>query len=160
MDSSENVQWQQKTFGELANGELYGILALRAEVFVVEQACAYQDQDGKDPQSVHLMASAEGQLMAYARLLPPGLSYETASIGRIVVRRAMRGTGLGRQLVGRALAAAGELFGHGPVTISAQAHLEAFYAALGFEKQGAPYLEDGIPHIQMISAGLPAGNPG
>lgn len=149
------IEWQLKSFDELTNEELYGLLALRSEVFVVEQACAYQDADGKDKQSMHLMAFRGNELMGYARLLPPGLSYETASIGRVVTRQAARGTGLRGLLVRRAVAAAGDIFGRGAITISAQAHLEALYNEFGFEKQGMPYLEDGIPHIKMISLGCP-----
>ena len=160
MENETRLVWQLKSFDDLSNEELYGLLALRSEVFVVEQACAYPDLDGKDQQSLHLMAWRDDALLAYARLLPPGLSYDTASIGRIVTCRAARSTGLGRLLLRRALTAVAEVFGQGAITISAQAHLEKFYGEFGFGRQGAPYLEDGIPHIKMISLGLPAGNLG
>lgn len=160
MEPKAGLEWKLKSFDELSNGELYDMLAIRSEVFVVEQRCAYQDLDGKDQASMHLMACRGGGIVAYARLLPPGLSYETASIGRIITRSTERGTGLGKALLRQAMDAVGRLFGTGPVTISAQQHLKAFYSGFGFVQEGDPYLEDDIPHIKMISFGLPAGNPG
>lgn len=159
MESKVGLQWKLKSFDRLSSGELYDILVLRSEVFVVEQQCAYQDIDGKDQTSTHLMAYRGNELVAYARLLPPGLSYKTASIGRVITRRTERGAGLGKELIRRAMEAVVGLFGKGLVTISAQQHLEAFYGAFGFVRQGDAYLEDGIPHIKMISFGLPVGNP-
>lgn len=158
--SETNLVWQLKPFAQLTAEELYILLALRSEVFVVEQACAYQDLDGMDQRSMHLMGWQDEQLVAYARLLPPGLLYDTASIGRVVTRGTIRGMGIGKLLMGNAMDAVRSVFGPVAVTISAQAHLEVFYNTWGFVKHGAPYLEDGIPHVRMISSAPSAGNLG
>lgn len=138
--------WHERTFDELTRDELYAILALRARVFVVEQRCAYQDVDGLDPRCRHLWATDEGEIVAYLRLIPPGVTYDEAAIGRVIVAQRMRGTGLGRELMRRGLAAAGAV----PVRLGAQAHLEKFYTDLGFRRVGDVYDEDGIPHIEML----------
>lgn len=138
--------WLERTFDELTRDELYAILALRARVFVVEQRCAYQDVDGLDPRCRHLWATDEGEIVAYLRLIPPGVTYDEAAIGRVIVAQRMRGTGLGRELMRRGLAAAGAV----PVRLGAQAHLEKFYTDLGFRRVGDVYDEDGIPHIEML----------
>jgi ElaA protein len=140
------VIWLERTFDELTRDELYAILALRARVFVVEQRCAYQDVDGLDPRCRHLWATDEGEIVAYLRLIPPGVTYDEAAIGRVIVAQRMRGTGLGRELMRRGLAAAGAV----PVRLGAQAHLEKFYTDLGFRRVGDVYDEDGIPHIEML----------
>lgn len=160
MGKEQSVNWQLKSFTELTPEELYRLLVLRSEVFVVEQACVYQDLDGKDQRAMHLMGWRNNELVAYARLLPPGISYETASIGQVATSPAVRGMGIGRLLVGKAMETVREVFGAAAVTISAQAHLEAFYNAWGFVAQGVTYLEDGIPHVEMISLASPAGNLG
>lgn len=144
------IKWQYKKFIVLTAEELYSILQLRNEVFVVEQNCVYQDCDDKDKQSIHLSGYLHGKLVAYARLLPVGISYAAgASIGRIVTSPAVRGKNVGRELMRIALKTSGELFGPTAIIISAQAHLKLFYEEFGFIAEGKKYLEDGIPHLQM-----------
>jgi ElaA protein len=147
------LRWHDRAFGELSVAELYAIIALREQVIVVEQACAYLEADGRDPAARHLWAEAirPGQaatIWAYLRIVPAGAKFDEVSLGRIVTAPAARGTGLGRALVGRGLAAVGAV----PVRISAQAHLERFYGEFGFRRAGESYLEDGIPHIEMLRA--------
>jgi len=136
-------------FDDLTPRQLHDALALRQRVFVVEQACVYQDVDGKDPSALHLLGSAEdGVLVAYARILPPGTRFDVAAIGRVVVAPERRGEGLARALMLEAIRIACDH--HGPrVALGAQAHLEAFYASLGFVRDGGVYDEDGIPHVDM-----------
>jgi ElaA protein len=140
-------------FESFSPAQLYEVMALRQEVFVVEQACFYLDADGKDPEAWHLCGydEATGALAAYARILPKGTAYpEYPAIGRILTGSKARGTGAGRILVTEAIAACERLCGVGPIKIGAQSHLERFYGSFGFKKVGEPYLEDGIPHIHMI----------
>lgn len=151
------MQWKTRGWEEIDRSGLYALLQLRAEVFVVEQDCAYQDLDGKDEAAVHVVATEAGECVATARILPPGLSYPEPSIGRVVVAAAHRGTGLGRQLMGRALAACLDRWPDEGVRISAQSYLTTFYASLGFAPSSEPYLEDGLPHIQMFRPALPQG---
>lgn len=152
------TRWECKAFQELGLSGLYALMTLRQEVFVVEQHCAYQDADGLDIQAHHQMAwrPMPGQsleaLVACARILPPGLRYEQASIGRVVTAAQARGQGLGRELMQRTMARCGQLYPQHGIRISAQAHLQRFYGALGFVAVGAPYDEDGIAHVSMISA--------
>lgn len=138
-----------KTFKELTTNELYAILQLRSEVFVVEQNCVYQDVDGFDKQASHLLMYSGDDLCAYSRLIPPGLKYESASLGRVVTRGSARGGGHGRALMVATLEHCRSLWPQAGVTISAQAYLEKFYQSLGFVTESEPYLEDDIPHIQM-----------
>lgn len=138
--------WHDRGFAELTAAELYAIVALREQVFVVEQACAYLDADGIDPHCRHVWAQAGDDLHAYLRYVPAGAKYEEASLGRVVVAPAARGTGLGRALMRRAL----DDYGDRLLRIAAQAHLERFYAELGFRTVSAPFLEDGIPHLYML----------
>ncbi|WP_224788752.1 GNAT family N-acetyltransferase [Pandoraea terrae] len=146
-----------KRFDELEPALLYRVLEARSAVFVVEQDCVYQDIDGRDLQCLHLIAQArdaqgELRIVAYLRLLPPGLAYEEASLGRVLSTAPYRGTGIGRELIARALS---EIEAHWPgaaVRISAQAYLERFYGAYGFVTQFGPYDEDGIPHLDMLRA--------
>lgn len=150
------LRWQCAPFEQLALRELYALLALRAEVFVVEQTCAYQDVDGRDPEAWHLLGwgpAPEGPLLAYARLFAPGARAAEASVGRIVTAPAVRGRGLGRALVARALEECAARFGPAPIRISAQAHLQRFYEEQGFAREGALYEEDGIPHVEMVRPG-------
>ncbi len=142
------------SFKQLSLRQLYELLALRIEVFVVEQNCPYQDVDGKDQQSMHLLGySNEGALIAYVRLLPKGISYEDyPSIGRVVISKEARGKGLGRPLMLKAIEVLQEHFGKSPIKLSAQSHLQEYYQSLGFETVGDGYLEDGIPHIAMIKS--------
>jgi ElaA protein len=142
-----HLQWHDRVFGELSVVDLYAITALRERVFVVEQACAYLDADGLDPVCRHLWAEAE-DVVAYLRIVPAGAKFAEVSLGRIVTAPEVRGSGLGRTLVGRGLATVGRV----PVRISAQAYLEQFYGDFGFRRAGDNYLEDGIPHLEMLRA--------
>jgi len=144
------MKWLIKTFEELSLQELYAILQLRAEVFVVEQLCTYQDMDEHDKDAWHVMAYDENQLVAYARLIKPGLVYPTASLGRVIVKKEFRGKQIGKELMERALLFLKEKVYKGSVTISAQCYLLKFYSDLGFKTEGNEYLEDNIPHIKMI----------
>lgn len=137
-----------KSFADLSVQELYAILRLRSEVFVVEQNCVYQDLDGYDPDCLHVMLNYNDQLAAYCRLVPPGLKYPEWSIGRVITAPSARGLGLGHTL----LQAAMERIGAQPIRISAQSHLDKFYAGHGFAAVGTPYMEDNIPHIEMLRA--------
>ena len=137
---------------DLTLGQLYALLALRAEVFVVEQDCPYQDLDGKDQKGIHLLGYAEdGRLATYTRLLPRGVPYaDYASIGRVVTAPFARGKGLGRELMAESVRRLFTAYGEGPVKISAQAHLQDFYGSCGFTGVGEIYDEDGIPHRGMV----------
>jgi ElaA protein len=138
-----------KPYKELTVDELYEALKLRCAIFVIEQNCNYQDMDDKDQGSYHLLGYDEGKLVAYARILPKGLSYKEASIGRVVVDKNFRGRSAGKELMKRAIADAMELFCTNEIVISAQCYLERFYGDLGFKIEGESYLEDDIPHIKM-----------
>ena len=150
-----NINWQHFTFSALSNELLYAILAMRQEVFVVEQTCYYLDADGKDQQSVHVIGlTGNGRIAAYARVLDRGLSYpEYASIGRVLTAPFARGQRLGRPLMQYALRVLREVYGEQPVKLSAQAHLQGFYGSLGYVGVGEVYLEDDIPHRAMVLGG-------
>lgn len=142
--------WRCLAFDDLTSAELYAVLRLRSEVFVVEQACAFQDIDGADGQAMHVLGMLEGMLVAYARCLPAGFPYPQASLGRILSHKSVRGTGVGHALVKEAMACLERQWGAQPIKLGAQAHLEAFYRQHGFVKTGPVYLEDGIPHLEML----------
>ncbi|MBY0477856.1 MAG: GNAT family N-acetyltransferase [Chitinophagaceae bacterium] len=146
------LNWNLKKFEALTPYELYDIIWLRNEVFVVEQNCVYQDADYKDQKGWHLMGiNEEGKLMAYVRLLPAGVSYaEEPSIGRVITNPSARGSGAGKELMQVAIKHCEELFGRTPIKIGAQYYLLKFYSALGFEQTSEIYLEDGIEHVEMI----------
>ena len=148
-----HTEWKIKPFEGLTTLELYQVLQLRAKVFVVEQNCSYQDIDDKDLSSLHLMGFQNETLVAYARLLPAGISYATASIGRVVTDPTVRGTGIGRELMHEALRRVEVFFDTTDLTISAQDYLREFYASFGFVPQGEVYLEDDIPHVEMHRKG-------
>jgi len=148
--NSAELRWQVATFQTLESGLLYDILQLRQQIFIVEQNCVYQDLDNLDQQSLHLCALGHGKLLAYLRALPPGLGYAEASLGRIAVNEEARGLQLGRELVARGIALARTTWPASDIKIGAQAHLEAFYTAMGFDTIGDVYDEDGIPHIKML----------
>ena len=143
------MQFKLKAFRELSVDELYEALKLRCAVFVIEQNCNYQDMDDKDQLSFHLLGFEGERLIAYARLLPQGVSYKEASIGRVVVNKACRGKDHGKTLMVKAIASAKEKFDTNEIVISAQCYLEKFYGGLGFRPEGESYLEDDIPHIKM-----------
>lgn len=148
------VIWQWLRFSELSADQLYEILRVRQEVFTVEQDCAYQDADGKDQQARHLVAwradADPPQLLAYSRVVTPGRKYAEPSIGRVLTAESARGTGLGRELMRRAIAHTQAEFPGRAIRISAQEHLQRFYREFGFEQVSEPYDEDGIPHIEML----------
>ena len=144
------MTWQCKTFSELTTEELYKILQLRNEVFVVEQNCPYQDCDGKDLKAHHFSAWDNGVLVAYTRLLPKGVSYDAgASIGRVLTSPKVRGQKLGKELMQKSIDKIYELYGQMPIIIGAQLYLKRFYESFDFVQQGEGYLEDNIPHIVM-----------
>lgn len=149
------LDWRFSRFDELTLRELHDIYQARQKVFSVEQNCAYLDVDGCDEQAWHLAAWVPGerQLLAYARLIPPGIKYDEPSMGRVITTDAARGMGLGRELVRRVIVHTAQVLpGHG-LRISAQSRLEAFYQGFGFEIVGERYLEDGILHTEMVRAG-------
>ncbi|MEO8549265.1 MAG: GNAT family N-acetyltransferase [Kofleriaceae bacterium] len=142
--------WFDRSFGELTTEQLYRIVELRERVFVVEQRCVYLDADGVDRVSRHVWAESDRptSIDAYLRIVPAGVKYAEVAIGRVVVAPHARGTGLGKALMLRGLAAAGAV----PVRIGAQAHLEKFYGELGFIRASDDYDDDGIPHLDMLRA--------
>ena len=144
------VQWLLKKFEELTPYQLYAILQLRNEVFVVEQNCVFQDADEKDQQSMHFMGFLNNKLVAYTRLVPPGVAYEEVSIGRVVTSPSVRRSGIGKELMQRSIDTVYRLFGEVPIKIGAQLYLKKFYESLGFKQVSEVYLEDGIEHIYMI----------
>lgn len=154
MDKSSTILsetiWQCQSFSQLSTSELYYILQLRNEVFVVEQNCAYQDCDEKDLEAYHLTAWYRHQLIAYTRLLPPGISYkDQAAIGRVVTSSRYRNLKIGELLMHKSIEEAYRIFGQVDIRISAQYHLKRFYENLSFVAVGATYPEDGIEHIAM-----------
>jgi ElaA protein len=144
------LEWIFKKFDELTPAELYAILQLRNEVFVVEQNCVYQDADGKDPGSWHLAGWDGEKLAAYTRIIPPGITFPEASIGRVVTSPLYRGRGTGRELMEISIRKTFSQFNCTEIKIGAQVYLTRFYQSLGFRQSGPQYLEDGIPHIEMI----------
>jgi ElaA protein len=139
-------------FSDLSPFDLYALLAARQEVFIVEQACPYPDCDGKDLHSVHLLARAGDRIAGGCRLVRPGVSYAEPSIGRVFTSKAFRGTGLGKLLMTRAIELVRQETPGKAIRISAQQYLERFYGELGFQTVSQPYLEDDIPHIEMLLA--------
>ena len=144
------LTWILKEFAALSPTELYAIIRLRNEVFVIEQNCIYQDADNKDQLSLHLCGWAGNELVAYTRLIPPGLAYPECAIGRVVTAAAHRKTGFGRELMQVSIEKAFEAFNTDTIKIGAQVYLKKFYQSLGFEQCSNDYLEDGIPHIMML----------
>jgi ElaA protein len=143
------LDWRLQTFDELTTTELYGILRLRSEVFVLEQRCCFLDMDNKDQLSHHLSGYRNGELMAFARIVPPGLSYEHPAIGRIVVSPRGRGAGHGIELLRVSIQKLEALYGKVPIRIGAQLYLKRFYESFGFRQSSDVYLEDDIEHIEM-----------
>jgi ElaA protein len=150
LNLKNQLNWICKPFDQLLPGELYAILQLRNEVFVVEQNCVFQDADDKDQSSWHLMAWEEDKLAAYTRLVPAGVSYPELSIGRVVICPKMRKAGLGKVLMQKSIGMIYSLWGIQPVRISAQLYLKKFYESFGFQQCSDVYLEDNIEHIAMI----------
>lgn len=149
------ISWSCKTFDDLTNRELYALLQLRSEVFVVEQNCVFLDMDDKDQASWHLMGWQNGLLAAYTRLVPAGISFEEVSIGRVVTSPKMRKSGIGRLLMEQSIATSYSIFGKTPIRIGAQLYLKKFYESFGFQQSSDMYLEDGIEHIEMLLTAMP-----
>ncbi len=143
------LQWRCLNFSQLTLDQLYALLRLRAEVFVVEQDCPYQDLDGNDQLGLHVLGLKGDILVAYTRLLPPGLKYDGCSIGRVVTSPQLRRDGLGKQLMQFSIDSCQQHWPEQEITISAQQYLENFYQGFGFLTESDPYQEDGIPHIRM-----------
>jgi ElaA protein len=144
-----NLEWKIKRFDALSSQELYNLLQLRSEVFVVEQNCVYQDIDGKDEKAIHLIGEDNGKIVAYARLFKPNDYFEQASIGRVVVKKSYRVKKLGHLLMREAIQVIETHFEETKITISAQLYLKKFYESHGFVQTSEMYLEDDIPHIEM-----------
>jgi ElaA protein len=144
------LHWVFKSFRDLSVTELYAIMRLRQEVFVVEQNCPYLDADGKDLKCYHLMGYVNDQLVAYSRIVPPDVSYPEASIGRVVSSTSHRNKAYGIQLMNESIKRIENLYGPVPIRIGAQQYLQKFYESFGFARIDEPYLEDGIPHIIML----------
>lgn len=142
--------WNCKRFDDLTPHELYGIIKLRNEVFVVEQNCVFQDADDKDQRSYHLAGYKDNKLAAYARLVPSGVSYPQISIGRVITLPAFRKSGIGKELMQEAINHSFGLFGKQSIKIGAQLYLKKFYESFGFVQEGGVYDEDGIDHVHMV----------
>lgn len=146
-----SIQWQFSRFADLQPQALYAILQARSAVFVVEQKCVFQDMDGRDPECMHLAAWNQAQqLLAYLRVVPPGVAFEEASLGRVLSTSLGRGTGIGKQLFAHGIAHAQTLYPREAIRIGAQQYLENFYASFGFKTVSEMYLEDDIPHVEML----------
>lgn len=145
------MQWITLTFKQLSTWQLYDLLKLRIDVFVIEQQCPYSELDGHDrhPETRHLLGYRDDKLTAYARLLPAGLTYPEVSIGRVVTAYTERGNGCGHALLKQALLEVQDIWQNAPITIGAQYQLKDFYQCHGFEAISAQYIEDGIAHIDM-----------
>ena len=142
---------QVKSFQELSLEEFHDIIALRIQIFIIEQNCPYQEVDGKDKLAHHLFFKNEmDEIIAVTRILPQGISYTEVDIGRVVVHEDYRGTGLGNQLMADSMTFVRDKYGEVPVRLSAQKHLENYYGNHGFKSTGKEYLEDGIPHVEML----------
>jgi ElaA protein len=144
------MQWSFKHFDALTVHELYDILQLRTDVFVMEQNCPFQDMDGYDDKAMHLMGREGGKLLAYSRCFDKGIKFVEASIGRVMTHQSARLTGLGHTLMQESIAQLCKAYGTQPVRIGAQARLEKFYQRHGFVTASPPYIEDNIPHIEML----------
>lgn len=143
------TEWKIKRFEALSHSELYQVLALRCEVFIVEQNCPYQDIDGKDQKALHLLGEIDGKLVAYARLFEAGDYLAESCIGRVIVKPSHRELKLGHELMRRAMDAMAESFSS-PIKIHAQSYLKKFYESHGFRVSGDEFLEDDIPHLPML----------
>ncbi len=144
-----NIHWTIKLFAELTADELYAIIQLRNEVFVVEQNCVFQDADDHDQASHHVCGWQNGKLAAYSRVLPPGEMYAEPSIGRVVTAMFSRKQQIGKELMQNAISFTHATYVGMGITIGAQLYLRSFYESLGFKKTSDIYLEDGIEHIKM-----------
>ena len=141
------MKFDSKRFHELDNNTLHNIFLLRSEVFVVEQECVYQDIDGKDVNSIHIIGKKQEEIIAYSRIM--NLNNEFCSIGRVLVKKELRKKGIGLKLMKKSIEKAKKLYNKKKIKISAQEYLKNFYTDIGFKHTGKSYLEDGIPHIEM-----------
>ncbi|MFK7813784.1 MAG: GNAT family N-acetyltransferase [Maribacter sp.] len=139
-----------KSFDQLNTNELYNILQLRSEIFVVEQDCVYQDLDGKDQKALHIIGTKNDKVVAYTRIFKAGDYLAQASIGRVVVAAGERKHGFGLDIMKASIKAVEENFNETSIALSAQTYLKSFYNSLGFIEEGGEYLEDGIPHVMMV----------
>ena len=144
------MNWKIKKFNELNIEEIYKILALRNEIFIVEQECPYLDCDDKDLNSYHLFLRENGEIVSYLRILEKGVSYDEISIGRVAVKKSYRGKGISRKMMLQAIEFIENNLSENTIKIQAQAYLLDFYSSLGFKAVSEEYLEDNIPHIDMI----------
>lgn len=144
------MNWIIKTFSELTTDELYKILQLRNEVFIVEQECPYQDIDGKDNESYHIFLEKDNEVIAYSRILKKGISYEQASIGRVIVKKDYRGGNIAKDMLLKSISFIENSLHEKEIKIQAQAYLDKFYSSLRFKKISDVYLEDNIPHMDML----------
>lgn len=144
------MKWKLKSFDELTVNELYKLLQLRVSVFVVEQSCPYPEIDGHDQNCRHLFLEKDDQIVAYARLIPRGVLYESASIGRIVVDKSYRKSGYGRELLNKSIDILMDEWDETEIKLHAQVYLLDFYQSFGFVEMSEHYLEDGIPHVDML----------
>ncbi|MBM7713945.1 ElaA protein [Bacillus thermophilus] len=144
------MEWKLKTFDELTVDELYSILQARVDVFVVEQECAYRELDDHDRVAFHLYAVDAGKLAGYARILPPGSAYRELSIGRVLIRKEYRRKGLAKELMKRALRFIQQQTTVDCVKVQAQEYLLSFYGSFGFQPVSEVYMDEGIPHVDMI----------
>jgi ElaA protein len=145
------INWSFKKFDNLTSHELYSVLQLRNEVFVVEQNCVFQDADDKDQDSHHLMGWDDETLVAYSRIVPSGIAYDSfPSIGRVVTSPKTRRSGIGKILMQQSIEELQKLFGQSSIKLGAQLYLKKFYESFGFVQSSDVYIEDGIPHIEMI----------
>lgn len=145
------IEWVKKKWSEISLEELYSVLRLRSEVFVVEQDCVYQDIDNKDQIAIHLLGYINKELIAYSRLFNEGDYFKETSFGRAIIKKEKRGRGYGDELIKESLKTIKNYYGNKKVKISAQAHLKTFYSKHDFIAKGKEYLEDGIPHVSMES---------
>jgi ElaA protein len=144
------IRWSWKSFSELSAVDIYNIIAVREEVFIVEQGLNYVDCDGLDLDAFHLVGQRDEKVVAYLRAFPPGIKYSESSLGRVLCKKQVRGEGLGKELIQIGLDYMFKTFGPVPVKISAQSYLQKFYEDFGFEIVGEEYLEEGIPHLKMV----------
>ena len=144
-----NLHWKVISFNEFTVDELYDLMQLRSQIFVVEQDCVYNDLDGLDRQALHVLCYNQEMLIGYARLLPANTRYANTSIGRVVIHPDWRGKAIGKQLIESSIQYIQETWVTKEINISAQQHLEAFYSDLGFITISDVYMEDGIPHVKM-----------
>lgn len=143
------LTWRCRRWHDLTAAELYRVVKLRQDVFIVEQACAYPDLDGTDPSAWHLLGDRAGELIAYLRFFGPGILRPEAVIGRVITAGSVRGQGVGRLLMERGADACRERFGPAPIHLGAQVRQQGFYESLGYRVSGPGYDEDGIPHVPM-----------